>query len=92
SFGGSPIRHDGTGAARTKAPTLGINCIAAGTAGILAGRDDGCILGVESETPLYWHDSIVNAVIFTPDGRIASADYRGALKLFDVARGVLVAT
>ena len=91
SFGGGPIRHDQHGTAVTGKPTLGINCVAANSNLTLVGRDDGSVLSVDDGVPLYLHDSIVNTVVFAPDKRIASGDYRGCLKLFDLTERTMVA-
>lgn len=74
--------------------TFGINSMAvSGTANngktwLVAGRDDGFVIDILSGRPLYEHASIVNVCKFSPDMRwLASADYAGHIKVFDLVEG-----
>ncbi|HTG31588.1 MAG TPA: WD40 repeat domain-containing protein [Thermoanaerobaculia bacterium] len=89
SFGSQPVIH------KAAAPiphvpryTLGINtlCVSPRLDGVIvAGRDDGSVVDVRNGRILYTHESIVNSVAIAPPGRwIASSDYRGELKVFDL--------
>lgn len=99
SFGSRPVEYEATGG-RLVEPggrTVGINtvCAGGGPAGArwFAGRDDGGVVDVTAGLVLHRHESIVNAVALSPSGHLlASCDYRGHVRLFDVRRGQVVAS
>lgn len=95
SFGGAPVFHPSPEAVPPPA-TFGINALAVDGDTVAVARDDGAVLTVTLERDEFGnvipggvgprtlgrHDSIVNTVAFSPDGRtVASADYRGVLHL-----------
>lgn len=94
SFGGRPMIHRKGEPVTPSVPTFGINAIAASPSGeVCIGRDDGAVMSLHAGRVLHWHDSIVNTVSYGGEGGclIASGDYRGHIRLFDVAQGLVVA-
>lgn len=80
SFGGAPVEHPES--ARELPLTYGINSISAAHSRLLVGRDDGGVVDVLRADVLTQHDTIVNSVVISPDGRsVASGDYRGGVRI-----------
>jgi WD40 repeat protein len=89
SFGGRPVLHTPEGLDSSEPElTLGINAMSTGPRDrLIVGRDDGAVVDVLGGRVLVEHDSIVNAVAASGDGSIlASADYRGELRLYSLTR------
>jgi WD40 repeat protein len=88
SFAGRPVEHPGR--PNSKLPlTVGINTLAVSTGRLFVGRDDGAVVDLARQAVITRHDTIVNTVTISPDGRtIASGDYRGGIHLGDLASGI----
>lgn len=85
SFGAAPVFHPPLDA-RPVPPTFGINALTVADGRVLIGRDDGAVVDVLEGRVVTMHESIVNTVAVSPDRRtLASADYRGVLRLTDLA-------
>lgn len=89
SFGADVVTHPQPGH-RPPAPTFGINSLTTAGSRVVIGRDDGAVLeldataatGLRRTALRAGHQTIVNSVAISPDGRtIASADYRGVVQL-----------
>lgn len=88
SFGAAPLEHSSR-AQRNLQLTFGINTIAVTKSHLLVGRDDGRVVDVLRGNIVARHDTIVNTVAVSPDGRVvASGDYRGCVKLTPFADAV----
>ncbi len=91
SFGGRPIVHSAKGDVQGTLPTYGINSVSAQGAEMVVGRDDGAVLSLLDGRLLHRHPSIVNTVVWGPNGMLGSGDYRGHLRLYDRQQGRVVA-
>lgn len=66
------------------APTIGLNCLASVSKGIITAGDSGSVHLLPEATVLYHHQSIVNCLGESPGGRcIASGCYLGELIVFE---------
>lgn len=73
--------------------TYGINALDVAGDRLLAGRDDGAVVDVLRSAVLARHDTIVNTVRASPDRSVvASADYRGIVRLTPIGGGASYAT
>lgn len=83
SFLSRPARIGDSGADSLGASTLGVNCLAMSSLGLLAAGDSGLIYALDKRLVLYSHGSIVNCLSENQArSRIASGDYLGTLKVY----------
>ncbi|HRE01733.1 MAG TPA: hypothetical protein PLV68_10565, partial [Ilumatobacteraceae bacterium] len=96
SFGAAPVFHIGGTPAGPDLPTFGINALGVreassdgGEPAVLVGRDDGRVIDTATGHTVAQHESIVNTVAISSDGRmVASGDYRGRLTVSDRMAGI----